>query len=622
MANPLTRTLRAYADDARAAFFAAPVEVALGVALAVTLSIDARSEGFTEEEFARVAASVALALPLVFALSVLRARGVITSAARWAGTVAVLAACAAYGAWALHEDREADWWRWMMLAAAAVLLLVMTPSLPRGERDRRASWAFAWRLVVRIVGVGLYSVALFGVLAGAVGAVVSLFDLDQPQHLYTDLAGAVFFAFAPWILVGGIHRLSAPAEPGVPLAVSRLGQWLYAPVLVIYLLILYAYALKVAATGELPRNLVSPLVIAAGLIGLIGAVLLEPVHGDEEHRGVSLLARAVPALLLPLVPLAAWALLARLREYGWTEFRYLRVAVVAGIAVLAVLGTVRLVRRRPPLLTTVPAVLAAVLLLSAIGPWSAPAVSRRDQTARLRTAYRQARIDPRAVPTDTVVVDSALAQQIGDGARYLASAHGVGALRAVVPWLPDTTRGRWGMTETLGIRAGCRPDRSVFTTLAWEGGVRGLMGGAAHEVRVGEGETLDVRMPGGSVRIALRNDTLATTAPGWEARTDLAPLRGVMRARAATCAPAWQTDVPGLAATDALVPLRDAAGTVRGQFLVTQLAAGGPHDPAAPRVHEGPVPPSRPDGLGRYPQAAGFHLRTVQGLLVLPEASP
>jgi cytochrome bd-type quinol oxidase subunit 2 len=510
--NPLTRTLRAYAADARAAFSAAPVEVALGVALAVTLSIHVRNKGFTEQEFARVAASVALAFPLVFALSVLRARGVVSAAARWAGTAAVLAGCAAFGLWGLHDERAADWWRWVLLAAAAVLLLVMTPSLPSRERDRRASWAFAYRLVVRIVGVGLYSVALFGVLAGAVGAVVSLFDLHRPQHLYADLAGAVFFAFAPWILVGGIHRLYAPAEGGVPLAVSRLGRWLYAPVLVIYLLILYAYAVKVVGTGELPRNLVSPLVIAAGLIGLIGAVLLEPVHGDEEHRGVSLLARAVPALMLPLVPLAAWALLARLDAYGWTEFRYARVAVVAAIGILAVLGTIRLIRRRPPLLTSVPAVLAAALLLSAVGPWSAPAVSRRDQTARLRDAYRQARIDPRRPPRDTVTVDSAVYQRITSGARYLADAHGMGALRAVVPWLPDSTRTSWEVGRMLAIRGGCRPGQLVSSYLAWEGGVPGVMGGTVREVVLMEG---DEPAAGAGARLWLRNDTVLVSGGGW-----------------------------------------------------------------------------------------------------------
>ncbi|HEU4883411.1 MAG TPA: DUF4153 domain-containing protein [Longimicrobium sp.] len=576
MTSPLTRTFRAYAADARAAFTAAPVEVALGVLLAAALSVEVRSKGFSEQEFWRMAASVALALPLVFALSVLRARGLVSAAARWGGTIAILIACAIFGATALHHDRQAEGWRWALLEGAAVMLLLLTAALPREARDRRQVWAFAWRFVVRLVGIGLYSVALFGLLAGAVAAVVSLFDLSKPDHLYTDLAGAVFFAFATWIFVGGIHRLSAPPEAGVPEPVSRLGRWLYAPVLVIYLLILYAYAARVLITGELPRNLVSPLVIAAGLIGLIGAVLLEPVHADEEHRGLSMIVRAVPALLLPLVPLAAWALLARLGEYGWTEFRYIRLAAVFAIGVLAVMGTIRLVRRRTPLLTAVPAVFAAVLLLSAVGPWSASAVSRRDQSARLRAALREARVDPRHLPRDTVTVDSALYARINSGAAYLVQAHGPGALRSVIPALPDSVDIRWRIAERLGIRGGCRPHGQAFAMVKWDGGVAGVAGGTVQEVSVHGADTVAVRLGGATLRLWRQGDDVWVDAGGWRARADVAPIWRTLHAEL-RCETDWHGEFP---AAQALLPVRDASGAVRAQLLVTGVAA--PPEPGAP----------------------------------------
>ncbi len=603
MPNPLTRTLRAYAADARAAFRDAPVEVALGVALAVALSIQVRSKSFTEDDFARTAASVALAFPLVFALSVLAARGVIGAAARWMGTAAVLAGCALYGWLALDTDRSADGWRWALLAGAAVLLLMMTPALPWRERDRRRSWAFGWRLAVRLVGIGLYSVALFAVLAGAVGAVVSLFELRKPDHVYTDLAGAVFFAFAPWIFVGGIHRLSAPPPDGVPEGVSRLGRWLYAPVLVIYLAVLYAYAVKVLATGELPRNLVSPLVIAAGLIGLLGAVLLEPVHDDDEHRGVSMLVRAVPALLLPLVPLAFWALAARLGEYGWTEFRYARMAAVAAIGLIAVAGTIRLVRRARPLQGTVPAVFAAVLLLSAVGPWSAPAVSRADQSARLRAELRRSKIDPRTLPADTVRVDSAGYERIASAARYLLDAHGIGALRAVIPALPDTTRSVWQMGETLGLRLrDCGPLEWSSGQLEWQGqAVRGMMGGALTELHVSAGQPADV--PAVRARATLGDDDrLRVEGAGWSAEADLAPLRVRLWSEPQSCAPEHLQRVTGLPLTpaDALVTLRDASGTARAQLVVTRISVG--------------LPMQRTPGA----QLPGVHVRELTGLLIVP----
>lgn len=599
MTNPLSRTLRAYAADARAAFRSAPVEVALGVALAVALSIQVRSKPFTGDDFVRMAASVALAFPLVLALSVLAARGVLGTAVRWTGTAAVLAGCALYGWRMLDTDRAADGWRWGLLAGAAVLLLMMTPAVPWRERDRRGAWAFAWRLCVRLVGIGLYSAALFAVLAGAVAAVVSLFELRKPDHVYTDLAGIVFFAFAPWIFVGGIHRLFAPPPAGVPEGVSRLGRWLYAPVLVIYLAVLYAYAVKVLATGELPRNLVSPLVIAAGLIGLLGAVLLEPVHDDDEHRGVSLLIRAVPALLLPLVPLALWALGARLGEYGWTEFRYVRTAAAVAIGIAAVAGTVRLVRRGRPLQGTVPAVFAAVLLLSALGPWSAPSVSRRDQTQRLRAELRRSGIDPRTLPGKGVRVDSAGYERIGSGARYLVEAHGIGALQAVIPAVPDTTRSVWVMGERLGlVLRDCGPRDWAAAELAWEGqAVPGVMGGSLSEVHLVVGTPPAV--PAAGVRATLAGDRVRVESGGWRAEADLEPFRARLWVRPEVCTP-YSSRGTALAPRDALLTLRDASGAARAQLLVTRIAMGLPTERAA-----------RAD-------PPGVQVREVHGFLVIP----
>lgn len=601
MSNALTRTLRAYAADARAAFRDAPVEVLLGVALSVALSVQVRTASFSEFDFWRLAAALGLAFPLVLALSVLSARGAIGTSVRWMGTAAVLAACGAFGWLGLHEDRDADGWRWMLLAGAAVLLLVMTPAVPWRQRDRRGGWAFGWRLAVRTVGIGLYAAALFAVLAGAVAAIVSLFELRKPDHLYTDLAGAVFFAFAPWIFVGGIGRLSAPPPADVPEGVSRLGRWLYAPVVVIYLAVLYAYAAKVVATGELPRNLLSPLVIAAGLIGLLGAALLEPVHDDDEHRGLSLLVRAVPALLLPLAALALWALAIRVDAYGWTEFRYVRVAAVVAIGIVGIAGTVRLVRRRRPLQGTIPAVFAAVLLLSALGPWSAPAVSRRDQSARLRAALHDARIDPARLPAQGVLVDSAAHARIESGARYLLDAHGIAALRNVIPALPDTTRSVWLLGERLGLhRTDCGPVAWRMSDLAWDGRrVGGMMGGSVGAIDVAAGAPREV--PGAGVRAWLDGDRLRVDGDGWSAAADLAPLR--TRAEGADgCPPVPERGAVGQHAPgDALVTLRDASGAARAQVLVTNYAVGGP-DSAAPASADD----------------AQVRVREVRGLLILP----
>jgi cytochrome bd-type quinol oxidase subunit 2 len=579
------RALQAYAHDARAAFTHAPLEVLVGVLVAITFAVTQRGSGRGQYDlWWRVAAASALAFPLLLSLSVLRARGVLDARLRWLLSAAVLAAAASYGWLVLDPDHDAEAWRWFLLAAAAVLALLLTPVAGNGERAevRRRTWSFGYKGIVRTVGVLGYAALLYLALSGAVGAVTTLFDLETPKHLYTDLFAAVFFALAPWILVGGIPRLIEPwrGDTAVPKPLSIAGRFLYVPVLVVYLAILYAYTVRVLVTGEIPKNLVSPLVIAAGLLGFGVALLLEPVHGDPEHRGVSRAVRLLPAALIPVLPLAFWAVLQRQAQYGWTEFRYIRLVVLVLLAILAVLGTVRLVRRQPPVLSSVLAVFLAASLLAAVGPWSATAVSRRSQTARLEDGLRRIGLRDRAAwanqltRKDGLRVDSARYEQITSSASYLYRNHGAAALRRVFPGVPDTLPTGESVTALLHLVRSCGPPESdVSASFDWNGGVAGIEGGVMQQLNVTRGDPDTVVFTGGPTLTArLEPDAVVFRAGGadaWEARVELAAVRAQVNRMAARC-PRPEYDAIYIDHALALQPLMDAAGRRRGQLLVTE----------------------------------------------------
>jgi hypothetical protein len=574
--------LQAYAHDARAAFTHAPLEVLVGVLVGVTFAVTQRGSGRGQYDlWWRVAAASALAFPLLLSLSVLRARGVLDGRLRW-----LLAATASYS-WLVHDpDHDAEAWRWFLLAAAAVLALLLTPVAGGGERAevRRRTWSYGYRGVVRTVGVLGYAALLYLALSGAVGAVTTLFDLETPRHLYSDLFAAVFFALAPWILVGGIPRLIEPwrGDTTVPKPLSIAGRFLYVPVLAVYLAILYAYTVRVLVTGEIPKNLVSPLVIAAGLLGFGVALLLEPVHGDPEHRGVSRAVRLLPAALIPVLPLAFWAVLQRQAQYGWTEFRYIRLVVLVLLAILAVLGTIRLVRRQPPVLSSVLAIFLAASLLAAVGPWSATAVSRRSQTARLEDGLRRIGLRDRAAwarqltRKDGLRVDSARYEQITSSASYLYRNHGAAALRRVFPSFPDTLPAGKSVEKLLHLVQSCGGvEVHVSATIDWTGGIAGIEGGVMQRVIVERAGTDTLTAPGAPTVLAtLSPEAMLFRAGGvdaWEARVDLAPIRAqVFRASAACPRPGYdEIQIPhGLA----LYPLVDGRGRRRGQLLLTDVA--------------------------------------------------
>lgn len=578
--------LRAYFRDARDAFTHAPVEVLMGVALAVAFSISVRSRD--GEWWVRVFTAAVIALPLVFGVSVLRARSLLSAGARWGATALALTCAGAYAVWIFSPKLESEGWRAVALASAAWLALALAAFPGDATGRRRRFWRFNALLLGRILAVGLYGAALFAALAGAVAAVTSLFELPRPDHLYEDLVGAVFFALVPWVVAGGVPGLAAEGEGHAPLtAVRRAGRYLYAVVLVVYLAILFAYTIKVAATGDLPKNILSPIVLFAGLAGLLGGIFLEPLQDDPESRGVARLVRLLPALLLPLLPLPIWAVGVRQDQYGWTEFRYLRLLVLVALAVLAVWGTVRLARRRAPLLAPVPAVLAAALLLGSVGPWSAQAVSRRDQTARLRSALTRAGmmrdgrlLRPLLPPgkysrTPTTIPDDQYAHVSG-ALGYLYDSHGAAAASRALG--TDVARYDNGVNavSALGLRAGCGRDFTGmhFGTLP-AGTPIAANGGTVFVVSTDEWRR-GGDPPADAAGIKVEGTTATVTRGGpapWSARADLAPLARIMvRHRASVCDGPSQNAV--FTHANARVPLLDAQGQSRGELVVTSMRYG------------------------------------------------
>ncbi|HEV2733301.1 MAG TPA: DUF4153 domain-containing protein, partial [Longimicrobiaceae bacterium] len=607
----IPQAVRTYARDAAGAFALAPVEVLLGLFVALSFSIALRqTDGM--DEWARIATSAALALLLVFGLSVLHARGAIGGNARAAGTALVLAAAGLYGWLVVDPDRETEAWRFAALlgAAAMALSLVPVPGVDDREGRRREFWRFNALLLARIASVVAYGVALFAALAGAVAAVSSLFELDTPEHLYQDLFGAVFFALVPWVVAGGIPELTPePAGEGrAPRAVRLLGRYLYAPVLLVYLAILVAYAVKVVATGEMPKNLLSPIILLAGIGGFLGSLFLEPLRRDPEHAGVARLVRVFPAVLLALLPLATWAVWVRRDQYGWTESRYLRFALLLALGVLAAAGVYRLARRREPVLLLVPVVLGATFLLSAVGPWGASATSRRSQEVRLRQGLAQAGLlrggrfaGTLRTPDDASVPDPAdtdrtipaeLHGQITGAVSYLFDSHGPASLRRV--FAGDLTRyqGGYQVAGALPIRPGCEGDEemeSIQAALAEGTPIPGVAGGTLYRVmRTGREDGPEQRS--GPVQLQLAGTELRVHSVGaerWTARVDLRALVARLTSTGPEeCGPGARFSSAEILPAEAVRTLTDETGRVRGQLVLTNVDAARPE--ARPGGARGP----------------------------------
>lgn len=509
-----TRTLRALPREAAHAFARTPLEVLLGAAAWIGLSL-AIEHNAIDDAWPHLALTIAIALPLVYATSVLHATATISRATRWLAAAAVITAAALYGFLRFDPDLAAEGWRAAILVATGTLALLATPLLQRARpplaappvppapsapanspapaaplapTDRRArTHLFAMRLAVRVLVVGLYAAALFGGLAAALGATNGLFALELPGKVYGHLAALVFLLIVPWAVAAGLPDLVAPPAPwsaATLRALRRTGLFLLAPLTTIYLLIVYAYTVRMLVTGELPSNLVSPVVLGAGALTLATTILLEPLHVDDDTAaGLTRFLRLLPALLLPLIALALWAVLIRVGQHGWTEFRYLRVLALLLLGAFAAAGTWRLARAELPPLTALPACAAVVFLLAAVGPLAAPAVAYRSQQARLAALIPPA--NERSTARPTPLASETLADAT-NRAAYLRDHFGWNALTSVLPrgaTQPDD-RSSTALAATLGLTESLDDalPRVIHASLPADAGIPGVQGGTLYLV--------------------------------------------------------------------------------------------------------------------------------------------
>jgi hypothetical protein len=386
MGSALTGRAQRYVADAGQAWQRAPVEVSVALLLAVAFSWAVDFGGDAMRSFLEMAVTGALVVAAAWTGTLLHALGAVDRTRRWIITGAGAAAAALYGWLLLDLERASEAWRAVMLLAAALLWLIALPYLPRRQIDEMRG--VTGRFVLRVIGAVLYCAALFAGLALAVGAVNTLFELGLDGKIYAHVFGWIFLALAPWIVFGGIDEYRSSADSAVAPVVHRMAAFLVPPLVAVYYVILYAYTLRMALTGEVPKNLVSPLVFAAGILVGLALLLFDPQK--RTTPGAALL-RFAPPLFVPMAVLGSWTVLMRVQQYGWTEFRLLRLVLLAAFGLLAAGASVQLLRRRRISLHVLPLAIAWVPAPGAASRRGSTAIFRR----RALTHARQRLLTPR-----------------------------------------------------------------------------------------------------------------------------------------------------------------------------------------------------------------------------------
>jgi Domain of unknown function (DUF4153) len=443
---------------ARGAWRRLPVESICVLSVAVCLS--AMNHGARSVWFGRVALAAVLLAPLAVAAHRLARRtqlvlGVVAASALLAAVAAAVPDAEAIG-------RPSFGWPYglALLAAALVPFIAAAPRFTPFVR-RFCEQTTVW-LVLGGCALAAYGVVVFSLR--------QLFDLRIETIAYD---GAL--ALVSVIVLLYLDRLVHAGDDSgrIPEIWRRLATVIGAPFVSVMLVVLVSYEVFVLCSGDLPRNVLSPLILAAGFVGFLTSLILASMtdervgtaaltqadpHIFARHRSARL-ARAFPLVLLALLPLAGWALLARVEQHGLTPFRVVRLYGLACLAVLSIIGIARWLRGRA-LGWEVPATMLAFALLAAFGPLSAVSLSLDSQSRLVARGLRAAGASPfvRAESGVTTIIDEASYRELSDGIEELARIDGERGLRRVLSGDVAACSERWKIAGCLG-QLGLEPDR-------------------------------------------------------------------------------------------------------------------------------------------------------------------
>jgi len=305
---------------------------------------------------------------------------------------------------AIWQFWEWQWVRPFLFLVAAPLYLSVSPVLRIGgtPAERADIQDGFWWINQRAFTTG--AVAAVGLALIALGTLAIerslelLFGLSTSTLFYNWILPLAVFFLGPVYWLSTLPRMSEfnPADLTTPdfltRAIGFLGQFILTPLLLIYALILLAYAGQIVITQTFPTGVIGWLVLTFVVTGAATWLVLHPQF-LRERALVRLFHRSWFWLTVVPIALYAVAVWVRIDAYGFTTER---VILVAGGCWAALVSIAFLLRRGD--LRLIPGLAALVLVVISIGPWNFELGPRLDQLGRLRAALTEAGVSGQSTP--------------------------------------------------------------------------------------------------------------------------------------------------------------------------------------------------------------------------------
>lgn len=265
----------------------------------------------------------------------------------------------------------------LFVLPALLLGLMIAPYLTSG--DDISVWFFN-RTMWFGVFVSYAALIMFaGGLSAALGAIQILFDMKIKSELFGDIWSFSALVLGPVYALSWVPKKFEFTEedcndpPGLKLIVN----WISAPMVFVYLLILYAYFGKIIMSGEIPNGHLAWLISGFAGAGIVTYLVAWPLREEGSLQLKLFYKIFFPALLIP-VGFHFYAIWERISAYGITEQRYLLMVSALWFMMIALGNSFTKIP-----LKAIPMMLLVLMVFASFGPWGGVSISGKSQYTRL-----------------------------------------------------------------------------------------------------------------------------------------------------------------------------------------------------------------------------------------------
>ena len=323
------------------------------------------------------------------------------------------------------EDRV--WLRYWGYSLIFHLLAAVLPII--NKRNSNAVWQYNQTLFIRSFTTALYCGVLFLGLAGALLALDQLFGVQVEGHYYAYLWFGLLGIGGTLIFVSGVPEniQQLDDKEDFPKPLKAFSQYVLLPLVLIYLVILYAYSGQILIKWQLPVGWVSNMILSFSVAGMLALLLLYPFGAKDKW--IHTYTRGYYIALLPLLILLYIAAGIRIQEYGFTILRYSLLGLSVWLTFISIFMIVTKNRYIYVIPISLAAVAAIVWFLPGANAW---AVSQRSQTNRLQNQLKEIGIINNNQLQKDVIISDSISVAIFEDVEYLFEHHGVTGLEPML----------------------------------------------------------------------------------------------------------------------------------------------------------------------------------------------